>query len=345
MSLGASRCPAAASILSRNPSVYSEARWGWCLPHSSSPSQTLGLDQGPVVLSLASWHHTVMMTTWAQRPQLLTPGSHFLSPEATGSWLITVLSTGTPAPIFSQVAVSVKDTPEPWPHNSPLSSSLTSLFLYPESAADPPSHPDPSRYPQYFPNSNTPSPPLRASLKLPYPKPFSNISLNIQAHEPTTFSLSLHTLQTGFWGERLKTVRPQARGLGSDHSLPSIDSTLPLIKTQLSFTEHHTTTRQTAMKNLRWNKSNSVSMEPSFLTILRWQLRIFSAFLRWWPWCTPSSEAFRYKIPHSPPPNLTPTPSTLINPFFLWQWIVSILCFKAISLISFTLCCLPCTFS
>lgn len=76
------------------------------------------------------------------------------------------------------------------------------LNLYPESAADPPSHLEPSLYPQYFSNSNAPSPPLRASLQLPYPKPFSNISLNSQAHEPTTFSQSLHALQTGFWGER-----------------------------------------------------------------------------------------------------------------------------------------------
>lgn len=158
-------------------------------------------------------------------------------------------------------------------------------------------------------------------------------------------SHSLYMLYRRGSGEKDKRARPQARGLGSDHSLPSTDSTLPLIKTQLSSTEHHTTTRQTVMKNLRWNKSNLVSMEPSFLTILRWQLRIFSAFLQWWPWCTPSSEAIRYKIPHSPPPNLTPTPSTLINPFLLWQWTVSILSLKAISLLSFMLCCLPCTFS
>ena len=65
-------------------------------------------------------------------------------------------------------------------------------------------------------------------------------------------SHSLYMLYRRGSGEKDKTARPQARGLGSDHSLPSTDSTLPLIKTQLSSTEHHTTTRQTVMKNLRW---------------------------------------------------------------------------------------------
>lgn len=187
MSLCASHCPAKQQASWAGTEVHFEAKWGWCLPHSGWPSQTLGLGQGPVVLSLAPCRHIVRMMTWAQHPQLLTPSSHFLPAETTGSRLTAFLSTYIPAPPSAKWP-SLWRTHQNPDHTTAPGAPHSLPFPYPESAADPPSHPDPSRYPQCFSNSNTPSPPLRASLKLPYPKPFTSISLNIQAHEPTTFS-------------------------------------------------------------------------------------------------------------------------------------------------------------
>lgn len=112
------------------------------------------------------------------------------------------------------------------------------------------------------------------------------------------------------------------RRFGNDHSLPSKDSIPPLTETQLSSGDHHTT-RQIYLFRLQFFSTNLVSVEPYSLShCLRWQLPIFSSTSIWgWPWCTPLSEAMRYKIPHFPTTESYPsTPPTCIKPFLLLYW-------------------------
>lgn len=186
------------------------------------------------------------------------------APSATDPWLTLPVHWGHgllahhrplhlySCPIFSQVAISVKGTPEPWPYNSRLSSSLTSWT----STLNQLTHHhtwSPHRIPNTSP-IQTPSPRHSELLSsFPYPKPFfSNISLNSQAHEPTHLLTAPTCFTDGVLGRKTKEQGLRQRAWEWP-LLPSTDSTLPLIKIPLSSTEHHTTTRQTVMKNLRWN--------------------------------------------------------------------------------------------
>ena len=156
-SLCASCCPPRQQASWAELKVYSEARWGCVPPHSCWHSPTLCPDQGPVILSLASSSHTVLSSV-PLATDLPAHASCALRTRAP-SWLTSFLPTYTPVLTFSQVDVPMGDTLEPWPHNSPLSSSLGPLTCS-STPTHPQSHPEPSQYPQYFSNSDTLSPSL-----------------------------------------------------------------------------------------------------------------------------------------------------------------------------------------
>lgn len=124
----------------------------------------------PLVLTKDLWfwvlHHDITLSWWWLELSALSywPPAHTscpLGPRAPGSppssppVLLPPSSAKWPSPWRAHR--NPDHTTVPWAHHSlpePLSWS----------AADPPSHLEPSLYPQYFSNSNAPSPPLRASL-------------------------------------------------------------------------------------------------------------------------------------------------------------------------------------
>lgn len=190
-SLSVSCCPAKQQTSLAELKVYSEAGWGCVPPHSCWCSHTLCPDQGPVILSLPSSYHTVLSP---QCPWLLTPlfmllvhwGHGFLpgSPPSSPPILLSSLSAKWMS--LWETHWNPDHTTVPWAQNT----WSLDLFLYHDSSTVTPRTLTVSpillqfRHPLTF---------THTSLKLPYSKPFSNIPLNTQANDPTTFSQSFFT--------------------------------------------------------------------------------------------------------------------------------------------------------
>ena len=105
-------------------------------------------------------------------------------PADTGSWPTTFPPTSTPVLIFSKADGTLTIQP-----SLELITQFFDLFPYPNSATHIESRLEHTMTFLVFLKFTLPLP-LEPSFKLPYSKPFSNIFLNIQASEPTTFSQS-----------------------------------------------------------------------------------------------------------------------------------------------------------